>query len=192
MSDFNKINNNLTHSEEQEVELDLLRTKLLKSMTDKYGQILSVNDDFVEISGYQKEELIDKPHNLVRHHDMPKAIFKMMWEDLKYKRVAHIIVKNKNKSGAFFWTALEIKANFEENKLISYSGQQSAVNPETILKKVIPLYQKLLLVEQENGIEESEAYLENYLDEQNKFLMDLMDDWVFVESEDKSNSIEIN
>jgi PAS domain S-box-containing protein len=69
------------------------------SRTDTKGRITFVNDRFCEINGYTKNELLGKPHNIIRHPDMPKEVFNKLWKTIKNKQVWHGILKNKSKSG---------------------------------------------------------------------------------------------
>jgi aerotaxis receptor len=64
-------------------EIELTSKSFLVSETDENGNIKFANDEFCEISGYTMDELIGKPHSIVRHSDMPKAAFKDMWETIK-------------------------------------------------------------------------------------------------------------
>ena len=75
----------------------------LVSETDAKGNIIFANDEFCEIAEYPKEELLGKPHNLVRHPDMPKAAFKDMWDTLKRDEVWQGYVKNSTFSGGYYW-----------------------------------------------------------------------------------------
>lgn len=75
----------------------------LVSETNEKGIITFASDDFCEIAGYSVEELIGKPHNLVRHPDMPKVAFKDLWETIKSGKVWKGIVKNKTKDGRYYW-----------------------------------------------------------------------------------------
>jgi len=72
------------------------------SKTDKHGIITYVNDEFCRISGYTREELIGKSHNVVRHMDMPKEAFKEMWQMLKERKTWKGIVKNKTRNGSTY------------------------------------------------------------------------------------------
>ena len=76
---------------------------MIVSETDSKGNIIYANADFCEIAGYTKQELIGKPHNVVRHADMPKAAFKDLWETVKSGKVWKGIVKNKTKNGGYYW-----------------------------------------------------------------------------------------
>lgn len=75
----------------------------LISETDSKGVITFANDEFIKISGYSKEELIGKPHNIVRHPDMPKAAFKDLWENIQSGKTWTGFVKNRTKNGGFYW-----------------------------------------------------------------------------------------
>lgn len=84
-----------------EVKLDL--KTMIVSETDSKGIIIYANQDFCKIAGYTKDELIGKPHNYVRHPDMPKAAFKDLWETIQAGKVWNGIVKNRTKNGGYYW-----------------------------------------------------------------------------------------
>lgn len=84
-------------------EILLDETSLLVSETDAKGNIVYADETFVKFSEYSLEELIGKPHNMIRHPDMPKATFKELWESLKKGNVWQGFVKNRTKSGKFYW-----------------------------------------------------------------------------------------
>ncbi|MDD5717690.1 MAG: PAS domain-containing protein [Sulfuricurvum sp.] len=73
------------------------------SETDEHGIILYANDLFYEIAGYKPEELIGKPHNIVRHPDMPRIAFKGLWDDLRNKGFWTGFVKNRRKDNGYYW-----------------------------------------------------------------------------------------
>lgn len=75
----------------------------LVSQTDEKGTILFANDDFCKIAGYSLDELVGKPHNVVRHRDMPRAAFKDLWETVKKGKIWTGYVKNKTKDGGYYW-----------------------------------------------------------------------------------------
>ena len=75
----------------------------LVSETDAKGTILFANSDFCKIAGYTLDELIDRPHNMVRHKDMPKKAFKSLWETVQSGNIWTGYVKNATKSGGFYW-----------------------------------------------------------------------------------------
>ena len=75
----------------------------LVSETDEKGVITFANDDFCKIAGYSVEELIGKPHNIVRHPDMPKVAFKSLWDTVKSGQTWTGYVKNKTRDGGYYW-----------------------------------------------------------------------------------------
>ena len=75
----------------------------LVSETDEKGVIRFANKDFCNIAEYEIEELIGKPHNVVRHKDMPKVAFKDLWDTVKKGEIWTGYVKNATKSGDFYW-----------------------------------------------------------------------------------------
>ena len=75
----------------------------LVSETDEKGIIRFANRDFCNIAEYNLEELIGKPHNIVRHKDMPKFAFEDMWQTIKNGKIWKGIVKNKTKDGDYYW-----------------------------------------------------------------------------------------
>ena len=84
-------------------ELKLSIDSFLLSETDEKGIIRFANDEFCKFAGYTLEELIGKPHNIVRHEDMPKAAFQGLWETVKSGKPWKGFVKNKTKSGGYYW-----------------------------------------------------------------------------------------
>jgi aerotaxis receptor len=84
-------------------EVKLSKDTMIVSETDERGNILYANADFCKMAGYSKEELIGQPHNIVRHPDMPKVAFKDLWDTIRGGKTWNGIVKNKTKSGGFYW-----------------------------------------------------------------------------------------
>lgn len=84
-----------------EIEMD--QNSLIISETDGKGIITFANDDFVRYSGYQWDELLGKPHNILRHPDMPKAAFADLWKTIKGGKTWNGFVKNRAKNGDFYW-----------------------------------------------------------------------------------------
>lgn len=84
-----------------EIELDT--RAFLVSETDEKGVINFANDEFCKYAGYTVEELIGKPHNFVRHSDMPRAAFKDLWDTIKSGNKWRGFVKNRAKDGRYYW-----------------------------------------------------------------------------------------
>lgn len=84
-------------------EIFLDKDTMIVSETDEKGNIIYANSDFCTIAGYEKHELIGKPHNMVRHNSMPKAAFEDLWATIKSGKIWKGIVKNSTKNGHFYW-----------------------------------------------------------------------------------------
>lgn len=108
-------------------------TKLI-SITDINGNILDCNDDFADISGFSRDELIGQPHNIVRHPDMPPLAFKVMWEHLKSGKPWMGMVKNRCKDGDYYWVDAYVTPVTEKGKIIGYESVRSSPKPEDIVR----------------------------------------------------------
>ncbi|MDO8925621.1 MAG: PAS domain-containing methyl-accepting chemotaxis protein [Sideroxyarcus sp.] len=93
---------------------------VLVSKTDTKGIITYANDAFVAISGYSREELIGKSHNIVRHPDMPPQAFKWLWDTLKSERPWRGMVKNLCKNGDHYWVRATVAPIIESGSIIGY------------------------------------------------------------------------
>ncbi len=110
-------------SAEIEARTKILNTAAIVSETDQYGTITFANDTFCRIAKYSREELIGKPHNIVRHPDMPKAVFKEMWDTIKAGKIFQGIVKNRAKDGTPYWVIATIGGVLDsEGKPYKYIG----------------------------------------------------------------------
>ena len=114
----------------------------LMSTTDLQSYITHANDTFVQVSGYQLNELLDKPHNLVRHPDMPKAAFADMWYTLKQGEPWSGIVKNRRKNGDHYWVRANAVPMVREGRVTGYMSIRTRATDEEIAT-VEPLYKAL-------------------------------------------------
>ncbi len=90
------------------------------SRTDTTGNILEANSEFIEISGYTEEELIGQPHNILRHPDVPKAVFADFWKTLKAGKAWTQYVKNRCKNGDHFWVKANVGPVVENGQTVGY------------------------------------------------------------------------
>ena len=114
----------------------------LISTTDLKGQITYCNDAFVEISGFSRDELIRAPHNLVRHPDVPPAVFAHMWETLKAGRPWMGIVKNRCKSGDHYWVNAYVVPVLDDGKVTGYESVRSKPTAEQV-QRAQALYSRI-------------------------------------------------
>jgi len=106
----------------------------LVSETDEKGNIIFVNEEFCKVAEYQESELLGKPHNVVRHKDMPKAAFKDLWETIKSGVLWQGYVKNETKNGGFYWVYTTIYPYKNEKKEQCYMSIRRKPSREDIIK----------------------------------------------------------
>jgi PAS domain S-box-containing protein len=113
------------------------------SKTDLKGIITYVNDQFCKISGYTRSELIGKPHNIVRHSDVPKEAFADMWDTIKHKKIWHGEVKNLKKDGGYYVVLSTVKPVVNaNNEIIEYMSVRHDITDIYNLREEIENTQK--------------------------------------------------
>jgi len=102
------------------------------SKTDIRGIITYTNSMFRALSGYEKGEMVGKPHNIIRHPDMPKAIFKEMWDTILNGKKWNGVIKNLRKDGRYYWVEAFIEPIIDEEKGIikGFISARKAVSDE--------------------------------------------------------------
>jgi len=139
--------------------------EFIVSKTDTKGKITYCNEIFIKMSGYKEEELLDKPHNIVRHPDMPKAVFKLLWQRVQNKEEIFAYVKNLSKDGRYYWVFANVTASVDEfGKIIGYYSVRIKPNEQAI-KTISSIYSKMIELERGAGVEASMEYLNKLLDE---------------------------
>jgi methyl-accepting chemotaxis protein len=117
---------------EMEAKMNLINQMCIVSETDLKGYITFVNDKFCDVAQYKREELIGQNHNIVRHEDMPKEAFKLLWQTIGRGEVFNAPVKNKKKDGTPYYVNAAIGPVLGKNgKPIKYIGIRYDVTEET-------------------------------------------------------------
>ncbi|WP_264523485.1 PAS domain-containing protein [Flavobacterium sp. N502536] len=156
------------------------KTQVIMSKTNAFGIIEYANEVFVDVCGYEDYELMGQPHNIIRHPDMPRVIFKVLWENLKSGKNFHAIVKNLAKSGRYYWVITDFEIAKDENGVIvNYFGRRQAVPQEVIALHIEPLYKKLLQIEAASGMEFSEKYLIGFLEEKKRTYVEYIKELIY-------------
>ena len=139
----------------------------LVSKTDTKGKITYCNEPFLKIVGAKQSELLGKPHNIVRHPDMPRVIFKLLWEYVKNKKEIFAYVKNKSFDGSFYWVFANVTASLDSNgAIVGYYSVRRKPNPKAI-EIIEPLYKRLLDAEKSGGMDASQKVLSEFLGSKN-------------------------
>lgn len=135
------------------------------SKTDAYGKIIYGNKIFIKISGYDESELIGAPHSILRHPDMPKIVFKLLWDRIKTKQEIFAYVKNLCKDGSYYWVFANATATIDPSGVIR-DFHSVRRKPSDKAMEIIPgLYTQLLSAERSGGMEASKVLLDKILNE---------------------------
>ena len=146
---------------------------LLVTKTDLKGKITYANRGFMDIVGMNEDVLIGSPHSIIRHPDMPKIIFKYLWEYLQKGHEIHAYVKNICADGAYYWVMANVTPSYitketsrgqKESTVVGYHSARRTPKPKA-LEFLIPLYKKLIQAERSGGIAASDKIMQDLLKE---------------------------
>lgn len=143
---------------------------LLVTKTDLKGNITYANRAFMQIVDMEEDTLIGAPHNIIRHPDMPKVIFKFLWEYLKNGKEIHAYVKNLCSDGSYYWVMANVTPSYDRKQtsknieVVGYHSARRSPSKEAI-EIIKPLYEELLRAEKSGGISASEKIMSDLLKE---------------------------
>jgi len=155
---FSTMKNIISHKVELQKQINLLQQyrnivdeSLIVSKTDLQGNITYVNDAFVKISGFKKEELIGQPHNIVRHPDMKSEVFKEMWNTILNKKTWKGLIKNRRKDGKAYYVESIVKPIFDNDGNIREfialrKDITNYINAEKLISDKLQILDEALLV----------------------------------------------
>ena len=124
------------------------RDELIVSKTNLKGHLTYTNHTFLDIAGYTEAEVIGKPHNVIRHPDMPRCVFKLLWDKLQAGSEIFAYVVNETKSGDYYWVIAHVTPSYGSNgEMVGYHSTRRVPNPQTIQQVIIPLYKDLKAIE---------------------------------------------
>ncbi|MGB1239507.1 MAG: PAS domain-containing protein [Pseudomonadales bacterium] len=128
-------------------EVSLSEDEFIVSKTDTQSNIIYINRVFMQISGFSERELLHLPHSIIRHPDMPRAVFHLLWQEIKAGREFLGYVKNICKDGGFYWVLAHVTPDWDENgKVIAYYSVRRRPT-RTAVKYMTELYAKMCAVE---------------------------------------------
>lgn len=127
------------------------------SKTDPRGIITYGNPIFIEFSGYSEEELLGSQHNIIRHPDMPRSAFKLVWDTIQSGKEVFAYVKNMSKDGGFYWVFTHITPDFgPDGAIVGYTSVRRCPKRSAI-EKIEPVYRQMLAAEQAAGARDAIA-----------------------------------
>ena len=139
------------------VERVMREDDFIVSKTDLKGRITYGNRIFIEFSGYSEAELLGAQHNIIRHPDMPRAVFKLLWDTIQAGSECHAYVKNLAKDGSFYWVFANVTPSYDDDgTLIGYFSVRRKPKASG-LATVSGLYRAMVEAEQRAGARDAIA-----------------------------------
>ena len=118
--------------------------EIIVSKTDLKGRITYANQVFQQVAGYTEEELLGVPHSIVRHPDMPRCVFKLLWDTIEAGQEIFAYVINRAKNGDHYWVFAHVTPSFDEQgNIIGYHSSRRVPRREAI-EAITPIYKALL------------------------------------------------
>jgi PAS domain S-box-containing protein len=157
-----------------EKETVLNEEDFIISKTDLKSKILYGNQIFIQMSGYSESELLGKPHNILRHPDMPRCAFKILYDHIQNGKEWFGYVKNLRKDGGYYWVFANISPTYDNNgNMIGYYSVRR--KPRNGFKSIIePLYRQLLSIETSEGMDGSLRAVDELLEKHNMTFNEVM------------------
>ncbi|MCF8240946.1 MAG: PAS domain-containing protein [Melioribacteraceae bacterium] len=145
----------------------LRENDFLVSKTDLKGRITYCNRIFIEFSLYSEAELLGSQHNIIRHPEMPRAVFHMLWNTIAEKNEFFGYIKNMSKDGGTYWVLANVTASVDGNdNIIGYYSVRRKPK-ESAIETIDEIYRNMLQIERQAGtriaIDESSKYLSDLL-----------------------------
>lgn len=123
-------------------------SELIVSKTDLKGRVTYANGVFCRIAGYRESELIGQPHSIIRHPDMPRSVFRLLWDTIEDRREIFAYVKNMARNGDHYWVFAHVTPSFDTNgEMIGYHSNRRVPDREVIETAIMPLYAEVLKIE---------------------------------------------
>jgi PAS domain S-box-containing protein len=123
---------------------------LIVSKTDLTGKITYANETFLKMAGLSEQQAIGAPHSIIRHPDMPRAVFKLLWDRISNGQETFAYVVNYSANGDFYWVFAHVTPTYDNmGKIVGYHSSRR--KPDDIaLERIKPIYKTLLDIENAN------------------------------------------
>lgn len=140
--------------------------ELIISKTDVTGKITYANRTFMQIAQLDEPELLGIQHNIIRHPDMPRGAFKLLWDTLKQGKEFFAYVKNMSKDGGFYWVYANVTPDYDcDGQLAGYYSVRRKPSRKAI-EVITPVYQAMLAIEAQHSPKEALVKSQEYLMQQ--------------------------
>jgi len=125
------------------------------SKTDTSGRITYANRIFMEIAGYPESDLLGVQHNIIRHPDMPRGVFRFMWNTLKSGDEFFGFAKNLCSDGGYYWVFANITPDYDKDGALQGYYSVRRYPPRSALEVIIPVYREMLAIERQSTVKEA-------------------------------------
>lgn len=124
------------------------KNEIIVSKTDLKGKITYANRTFLNIAGYTEEEVLGAPHSILRHPEMPRCVFKLLWDTIAAGKEIFAYVINRTKNGDHYWVFAHVTPSYDDNGALNgYHSNRRVPNPKIVQEKIMPIYKALLAEE---------------------------------------------
>ena len=132
------------------IERTFDKNEIIVSKTDAKGRIIYANEVFLRMAGYSEAEILNQPHSIIRHPDMPRCVFKLLWDTIASGKEIFAYVKNRARNGDHYWVLAHVTPTFDKSgAIVSYHSSRRSPRREAV-EKAEGLYRQLLAIEQAN------------------------------------------
>jgi len=122
--------------------------QVIVTKTDRGGRITYANRTFLAIAGLTEKQAIGAPHNIIRHPDMPRCVFKLLWDTIRDGREIFAYVLNRALNGDHYWVFAHVTPSFDaDGQIIGYHSSRRTADPRIVSGAIVPIYQALLAEE---------------------------------------------
>jgi len=121
-------------------ERTLLASEIISTRTDQRGLLTFMNRAFTEVTGFTRDEALGRPHNLIRHPDVPRALYFVLWDTIKSGEPFFAVTKNRCKNGDYYWTLGMFQPDMSEGHITGYRSTRKGLGDPTLKAEFDELY----------------------------------------------------
>ena len=137
--------------------------EIIVSKTDLKGYVTYANRVFLKMAGYTEQEVLGQPHSIIRHPEMPRCIFKLLWDTLGSGKEIFAYVINRSANGDHYWVLAHVTPSYDDSgNVTGYHSSRRTVDRAVLDDTIIPLYKSLL--DEENRHTDRKAGMQSSID----------------------------
>ena len=126
--------------------------EIIVSKTDTSGRLMCANEIFLRLAGMSEAETIGQPHSVIRHPEMPRSVFKLLWDTIASGKELFAYVVNRSKNGDHYWVLAHVTPSFDASgKVIGYHSNRRTADRNVLTNVIQPLYKQLLDIEKSHS-----------------------------------------